>query len=313
LNLTVENINKAFGEKQVLRDVSFNVRAGSAFGLIGRNGSGKTTTIRIIMGIFPADSGTVTVDGAPSGQAIGNLSRRFGYLPEERGLYPKRVIADQMAYICELRGMTAADARRRSLEMLERLEAGEYYKKKLDTLSKGNQQKIQLAIALLNDPELVILDEPFSGLDPVNARILKDIVIQLAREGRTVIFSSHQMSHVEEFCDDICMIDDGRIVMDGNLREIKHSYPRDRLLISPDDGDTNALRRALESEDAAALLASCEYTPRGALVTLRDELSRSRLLSLIVGGGAKLDSFTVVEPTLEEIFIERAGRADEAV
>jgi ABC-2 type transport system ATP-binding protein len=261
------------------------------------------------MGLFPADSGTVTADGAPSGK----VSSRFGYLPEERGRYPKRVIADQMAYIGQLRGMTAADARRRSLEMLERLEAGEYYKKKLDTLSKGNQQKIQLAIALLNDPELVILDEPFSGLDPVNARILKDIVIQLAREGRTVIFSSHQMSHVEEFCDDICMIDDGRIVMDGNLRAIKRSYPRNRLLISPDDSDTDALRRTLESEGASAMLASCEYTPRGVYVVLRDENFRGRLLSLIVGGGAKIDSFAVVEPTLEEIFVERAGGADEAV
>jgi ABC-2 type transport system ATP-binding protein len=218
-----------------------------------------------------------------------------------------------MAYIGELRGMTAADARRQSLEMLERLGAGEYFKKKLDTLSKGNQQKIQLAIALLGDPELVILDEPFSGLDPVNARILKDTVTQLAREGRTVIFSSHQMSHVEEFCDDICMIDDGRIVMDGNLRAIKRSYPRNRLIISPDDGQSDALRRVLESETAAAMLASCEYTPRGALVSLRDEDSRGRLLSLVVASGAKIDSFAVIEPTLEEIFVERAGGANEAV
>ncbi|MDR2615828.1 MAG: ATP-binding cassette domain-containing protein, partial [Oscillospiraceae bacterium] len=201
MELIVDKLNKSFGEKRVLRDISFTVRPGSAFGLIGRNGSGKTTTIRIIMDLFPADSGTVTADGVPSGKVSG----RFGYLPEERGLYPKRLISDQMTYIGQLRGMTVSDARRRSVELLERLEAGEYYKKKLDTLSKGNQQKIQLAIALLNDPEIIILDEPFSGLDPVNARILKELVTQLAHEGRTIIFSSHQMAHVEEFCDDICM------------------------------------------------------------------------------------------------------------
>jgi ABC-2 type transport system ATP-binding protein len=309
LELTVDKINKSFGEKHVLRDVSFTVRPGSAFGLIGRNGSGKTTTIRIIMSLFPADSGTVTVDGAPSGL----VSSRFGYLPEERGLYPKRVIADQMAYIGQLRGMTASDARRRSAELLEQLEAGEYLKKKLSTLSKGNQQKIQLAIALLNDPEIVILDEPFSGLDPVNARILKDIVTQLAREGRTVIFSSHQMALVEEFCDEICMLDAGETVLSGNLRAIKRSYPRDRLFISPEDGGGGALRRALASPAAGALLASSEDTPRGTLATLRDENDRGKLLSLIVGAGVRIDSFAVAEPTLEEIFVERAGSADEAV
>jgi ABC-2 type transport system ATP-binding protein len=292
----------------VLHDISFTVRPGSAFGFIGRNGSGKTTTIRIIMDLFPADSGTVTVDGVPSGR----VSSRFGYLPEERGLYPKRVIADQMTYIGQLRGMTASDARRRSVELLERLEAQEYYKSKLDTLSKGNQQKIQLAIALLSDPEIVILDEPFSGLDPVNARILKDIVTQLAREGRTVIFSSHQMSHVEEFCDDICMIDAGKIVLSGNLRAIKRTYPRNRLLITADDGDGDALRLALEGE-GAALIESVDYTPRGALTVLRDENARGRLLSLLADGGVGIDSFTVVEPTLEEIFVEKAGKADETV
>jgi ABC-2 type transport system ATP-binding protein len=307
LELIADKINKSFGEKRVLRDISFAVRPGSAFGLIGRNGSGKTTTIRIIMGLFPADSGTVTADGEPSGK----VAARFGYLPEERGLYPKRLISEQMTYIGQLRGMTASDARRRSVELLERLEAGEYYKKKIDTLSKGNQQKIQLAIALLNDPEIIILDEPFSGLDPVNAHILKELVTQLAREGRTIIFSSHQMAHVEEFCDDICMIDLGQVVLSGNLREIKRTYPRNRLLITADEGDGDALRRALGSVAAAPLLASVEHTPRGALATLRVEAERGRLLSILTEAGVRIDSFSVIEPTLEEIFIERAGGANE--
>jgi ABC-2 type transport system ATP-binding protein len=309
LELVVDKINKSFGDNHVLRDISFSVRSGATYGLIGRNGSGKTTTIRVIMGLFPADSGSVAIDGEPPGRS----GARLGYLPEERGLYPKCVIADQMAYIGQLRGMAASAARRRSVELLERLDAGEYYKKKLNTLSKGNQQKIQLAAALIDDPEIVILDEPFSGLDPVNARILKELVTELARGGRMVIFSSHQMSHVEEFCDEICMIDKGQVVLAGNLKAIKRSYPRNRMLISPEDGAEGALRGALAQPEAGALLASAEDTPRGTLATLRDERDRGRLLALITQSGAGLDAFSVVEPTLEEIFVEKAGEADEAV
>jgi ABC-2 type transport system ATP-binding protein len=309
LELSVDKINKSFGANHVLRDVSFSARSGAAFGLIGRNGSGKTTTIRVIMGLFPAESGTVAVDGAPPARS----GARFGYLPEERGLYPKCVIADQMAYIGELRGMAPADARRRSAELLERLDAGEYYKKKLNTLSKGNQQKVQLAIALLNDPDIVILDEPFSGLDPVNARLLKELVTELARAGRMVIFSSHQMALVEEFCDEICMIDKGAVVLSGNLKAIKRSYPRNRMLITPEPGAEGALGAALAQPGAAALLGSAEDTPRGVLATLRDERDRGRLLSLIAQSGAGLDAFSVVEPSLEEIFVERAGGEHEAV
>jgi ABC-2 type transport system ATP-binding protein len=218
-----------------------------------------------------------------------------------------------MAYIGELRGMKPAAARRRSVELLDRLDAGEYYKKKLNTLSKGNQQKIQLAIALITDPDIVILDEPFSGLDPVNARLLKELVTELARDGRMIIFSSHQMAIVEEFCDDICMIDKGRVVLDGNLKAIKRSYPRNRMLISPEDGAGPALLAALGQPGTRSLLESAEDTPRGVLATLRDERDRGRLLSLITQGDVGLDAFSVVEPTLEEIFVEKAGDADETV
>lgn len=201
MELKVEGINKSFGAKHVLKDISFTARSGVAMDVLGRNGSGKTTTIRIIMDIYSSDSGCVTINGRPGKEFISKS--KIGYLPEERGLYPKRVIADQMAYLGELRGMKAKDARKRGKELLEKLEAGEYFGKKLDTLSKGNQQKIQLAIALINDPEIVILDEPFSGLDPVNAQILKRLVQELVDEGKMVLFSSHQMSYVEQFCDDI--------------------------------------------------------------------------------------------------------------
>jgi ABC-2 type transport system ATP-binding protein len=262
------------------------------------------------MGLFPADSGTVTVDGS----TVLKSGARFGYLPEERGLYPKRVISEQMSYIGQLRGLTAHDARERSKAMLEKLEAAEYYNKKLDTLSKGNQQKIQLAIALISDPEIVILDEPFSGLDPVNARILKDLVQELVRDGRIVIFSSHQMGNVEEFCDDICMIDSGEIVMSGRLRDIKMSYPRDRLLITPEDGDFDGYAQLLRSDAALdGVVARVAASPRGCVVTLRDETRRPDLLAALSRGGRAVASFSVMEPTLEEIFVERAGRADEEV
>jgi len=305
MRLTVDTINKSFGEKHVLKDLSFEANGG-AFGLLGRNGSGKTTTIRIIMDIFLPDSGGVLLDGKPFAQYTG----RIGYLPEERGLYPKRPIVEQMAYIGALRGMKAADARKRGLALLERLGAEEYYKKKLDTLSKGNQQKIQLAIALINDPELVILDEPFSGLDPVNARILKDMVNELVAEGRTVIFSSHQMANVEEFCNDLCIINAGETVLSGSLRDIKKSYPRNRIMLVPQDENMEALRQtSLTHAAVSGLVETAEVTAQGCVVTLKRAEDRGVLFHAMAGAGHELDVFRVMEPTLEEIFVEKCGDA----
>ena len=195
--LELRDIHKSFGEKKVLTGVSFRAESGKAFGLLGRNGAGKTTSIRILMGVFPADSGEVLVDGKP----IDHRSIGMGYLPEERGLYPKKKIIDQLIYFAELKGMRYADAVKAVDRWLERLEMTEYRDKRLDTLSKGNQQKIQLITALAHDPEVVILDEPFSGLDPVNAMLLKDVVKEEIQRGKIVLFSSHQMSYIEEFCD----------------------------------------------------------------------------------------------------------------
>ena len=336
------NINKSFGQNHVLRDVSFNAKSGAALGLLGRNGSGKTTTIRIIMDLFPADSGGVTIDGKPSKQFL----NRIGYLPEERGLYPKRLICEQMAYIGELRGMKPVTARERSLMLLKKLGAEDYYRQKLMTLSKGNQQKIQLAIALLNDPEIVILDEPFSGLDPVNATLLKNLVAEITREGRLVFFSSHQMSYVEEFCDDICILNEGRIVLSGNLKQIKRSYPRNRVLLAPEDGDDAKLAEqirgiadldgifvsvevgggatpgssgyslhtegsSLQNEGSSPYHSEGSSTNRpeggGCIVTLRHESDKSALFGAIAANNIAIDSFSVIEPTLTEIFVEKAG------
>jgi len=304
MRLTVDTLNKSFGDKHVLKDLSFESKGG-AFGLLGRNGSGKTTTIRIIMDIFPADSGTVLFDGKP----LRSFKGRIGYLPEERGLYPKRPIVEQMAYIGALRGMKAADAKKRGLELLKRLDAEEHYKKKLDTLSKGNQQKIQLAIALINDPELVILDEPFSGLDPVNARTLKELVTELAAEGRTIIFSSHQMASVEEFCSELCIINAGHPVMSGNLRQIKKSYPRNRILLVPQDENAEALRQTVLAQEALrGLTEKAETNAQGCVVTLRRPEDKGRLLQVVADAGHEIDVFKVMEPSLEEIFVEKCGQ-----
>lgn len=309
MQLKVNAVNKSFGSNHVLKDISFTARSGVAMGMLGRNGSGKTTTIRIIMDIYPSDSGNVTIDGKPSKDFISKI----GYLPEERGLYPKRIISDQMAYLGELRGMRARDARSKGKELLEKLDAQEYFDKKLDTLSKGNQQKIQLAIALINSPEIIILDEPFSGLDPVNAQILKALVQDLVKEGKMVIFSSHQMSYVEQFCDDICMIDKGRIVLEGKLRDIKKSYPRNRILIASDAGNLTGIQRLIRNERLHNIIRSSEITPDGLIINLSADDGRSTVLHSITQAGIEIDTFRVVEPTLEEIFVERAGVEYEAV
>ena len=195
MKLELKNINKSFGAKQVLSSISLETVGGKAFGLLGRNGAGKTTTIRILMNVIPANAGEILIDGAP----IDYREIKLGYLPEERGLYPKKVVLEQLVYFSMLHGMSRKDAVREIDRWLERLGMSEYRNKRLDTLSKGNQQKIQLVTALAHDPDIVILDEPFSGLDPVNAQLLKDVVREEIARGKIVLFSSHQMSYIEEF------------------------------------------------------------------------------------------------------------------
>ena len=305
MQLVIDKLNKSFGTKHVLRDLSFTAKSGVAMGLLGRNGSGKTTTIRTIMGIFPADSGSSTLDGVPSQR----VRERIGYLPEERGLYPKRIISEQMAYIGTLRGLQPKVAKERSKELLKRLEAEEYYEKKLDTLSKGNQQKIQLAIALLTDPDVVILDEPFSGLDPVNSQILKRVVGELVAEGKLVLFSSHEMGYVEAFCDDICIIHKGQIVLDGSLRKIKADYPRHQILVTPEVAGANELRtQLLQLDTVANLAAGIEAQGHACLVTLRNEGDKRALFSALTESRIAIDAISVVEPSLEDIFVEKVGR-----
>ena len=227
MKLEIKNIYKSFGSKKVLKGVSFFAESGEAFGLLGRNGAGKTTSIRILMDVFAPENGEVLIDGKP----VDYDKIRIGYLPEERGLYPKKKIIDQLVYFAELNGMSKRDAVKAVDYWLKRLKMSEHRNKRLDTLSKGNQQKIQLITALAHNPQIIILDEPFSGLDPVNAMLLKDVVKEQIEKGKIVLFSSHQMNYIEEFCSKIGIINNGEMVLQGSLHDIKRNYVRDRLVV----------------------------------------------------------------------------------
>ena len=304
--LEVKHLSKNFGEKRAVDDLSFTVREGVAYGFLGRNGAGKTTTIRILMNVFREDSGEALFDNVPAYKE----SKKIGYLPEERGLYGKRGVLEQLIYYGRLKGLDKKLAESEAKAKLAEMEAEEYTYKKLETLSKGNQQKVQLAVAMLGDPDVIILDEPFSGLDPINAQVLKNAVRRQVDEGRTVIFSSHQMAQVEEFCDDICIIDKGHAVLEGNLTQIKRSYPRDLLYVEAEEGmSSKPLDSVLET-----LPYVVSFTPKGNgfLVKLTDPGIRSQLLRALEEADERIDSFYVVEPSLEQIFVEKAGAIDPA-
>ena len=291
MKLELRDIYKSFGPKQVLKGVSFTAESGRAFGLLGRNGAGKTTSIRILMDVFPADSGEVLIDGEP----IRYDQVRIGYLPEERGLYPKKKIFDQLVYFARLQGMDRAGAGRAVDRWLKRLDMAEYRDKRLDTLSKGNQQKIQLVTALAHDPQIVILDEPFSGLDPVNAMLLKDVVKEEIGRGKIVLFSSHQMNYIEEFCDHIAILQGGSIVLTGDLKEIKRSYPRNRLEI-----------RSREAEKIAQAFGGRLLGEDSVLVTMQDPAEKAALMQTLAAG-FDVDEIRVFEPSLNDIFVEYTG------
>jgi len=296
MRLTAENITKSFGAKQVLKGINLGVESGRALGLLGRNGAGKTTMIRIIMQVFPADSGRVLLDGKP----LDTNQIKIGYLPEERGLYPKKVILEQLLYFAALRGVSARQAKKDALRLLDRLGMGEYANKKLDTLSKGNQQKIQLIATLICDPQIVILDEPFSGLDPVNAMLLEDLVKECIQQGKIVFFSSHQMNYVEEFCNEIAILNQGKIVLSGNIREIKRGYERNRLLISTRQAENV---RQWASALPAELVTQVGEQEGDLLVTLADVGKKDAFLSALTAQGFDIDGFRIYEPSLNDIFV----------
>ena len=291
--LELKNIDKSFGDAKVLKGISFRAESGKAFGLLGRNGAGKTTTIRILMNVFPSTGGEILVDGKP----IDYNKLGIGYLPEERGLYPKKIIIDQLVYFAELKGMSAKDATRAVDYWLGRLGMTDCRNKRLDTLSKGNQQKIQLITALAHNPDIVILDEPFSGLDPVNAMLLKDVVKEQISLGKVVLFSSHQMSYIEEFCDSIAIINAGKVAISGELRDIKRNYLRDKLVVSSTESDK------IRSD----LGEACTEREDGTLLVKLNSPDEKQAMMKRLAENYDIDEIKVFEPSLNDIFVEYAG------
>lgn len=309
--LEVKKLNKSFGDNHVLKDLSFTASSGSAFGLLGRNGAGKTTTIRILMDVFKADSGEIFLNGKPF--SVDRLA--VGYLPEERGLYMKEKILRQMIYIGELRNLSYKEARDNALSWLSRFAMSDMANARLETLSKGNQQKIQLAVALINNPDLIVFDEPFSGLDPVNANLLKEIILEQVKENKLVFFSSHQMSYVEDICRDLAILYDGKIVIQGSLQEIRRSWPRDRIELQLRDENrflsTQEMHQVLKEGQADGKfrvpLTSIKENKESVILHLKEAADQDRLLQELSQSSFHIDMFRIVEPNLEEIFVHYTG------
>jgi ABC-2 type transport system ATP-binding protein len=298
MSLNVEHLNKNFGQVQAIKDLSMDVPEGALFGFLGPNGAGKTTTMRMILDLIRPDSGQITWNGAP----VREVARRsFGYLPEERGLYPKMEVEAQLLFLARLSGLSKQDAHASLDEWLERFQITENRHKKVGDLSKGNQQKVQFLAAVLHDPTILIMDEPFSGLDPVNALVLKEAFLELHRRGKTIIFSTHQLEQVEELCEDMVLINQGQVVVQGRVQEIKHQHGR------------NVARLTLDNDPEALWL---EQLP-GVQVTKRRQdylemqfqahLPPNLIVETALQHGGIISRFEVVEPSLTDIFIELVG------
>jgi len=288
--LEIKNVYKSFGIKEVLKGISITAKSGTALGILGRNGAGKTTTIRILMNVFPMDKGEIYIDGKP----ISYDKISFGYLPEERGLYPKKKIIDQLTYFAELKGVERKKAVKSIDYWLERLGMSEYRNKRLDTLSKGNQQKIQMITALAHDPQIIIFDEPFSGLDPVNSLLLKDVIQEQIKNNKIVLFSSHQMSYIEEFCNNIAIMNGGEIVLSGNLDHIKRNYSRDTLSIR-----SLQVKNILRDYPDNCVQINDEYIE----FSLSSPEDKMKIINMI-STKYDIDEIKVKEPSLNDIFIE---------
>lgn len=306
MKLEVKDITKLFGDKQVLHGISFEVQSGRALGLLGRNGAGKTTTIRILMDVFRANSGEVLLDG----EKFNQRKHLIGYLPEERGLYPKKKVIEQMVYLGRIRGISKSKAVANSKKWLKRLGVLEYENAKLETLSKGNQQKVQLASTLVCDPDIVILDEPFSGLDPVNSRILQDVVMELIGQNKIVIFSSHQMSYVEEFCKDIVIINKGDVVLSGDLDNIKREFGKNQLIVSAVDKTLDDLENII-NEHMSDILEITGRTKEELIIKNVADVSRKQILSKFISENIEIERFETYKPSLNDIFVSKVGDADE--
>lgn len=299
MSLKLEHVTKRFGTFTAVDDLSLEIPEHAIFGFLGANGAGKTTSFRMILNLIDPTSGTITWKGEPI-----NYSRtdEIGYLPEERGLYPKLKVQEQIVYLAKLRGMDKRSAQKELIEWLDRFQVPQYLDKKVEELSKGNQQKIQFIASVIHKPKLLILDEPFSGLDPVNVEMMKEAVKDLAKEGTSIVFSSHRMDHVEELCEHLCMMQHGKPILHGNLTEIKRSFGRKNLKVQA-DFDLSFIERI------PGVLKAKFYTDT-ALFQIENEEVSQRILEELQGKGF-VRKFELDEPSLNDIFIEKAGESYE--
>ncbi|MCR0396332.1 ATP-binding cassette domain-containing protein [[Clostridium] innocuum] len=302
MELQVHDLHKSFDGREVLHGISFSISSGKALGLLGRNGAGKSTTIRILMDVFKADQGNMSMNG----KTFHAKDYNIGYLPEERGLYPKKKVSEQLIYLATLRGLSHGEAKANLKKWLKRLGIEEYENRVLDTLSKGNQQKVQLAQTLMCDPDIVILDEPFSGLDPVNSQTLKEVVQEQIQDGKFVIFSSHQMNYVEEFCEDIVILHHGDVVLQGNLKQIKKEYGKNRIVIRALYPKKQEFRELLETQ-CQELLHIYEEKDGGFIIELQPNVNKRDVLTRMLELEVDLEAFQLYEASLTDIFVSKAG------
>lgn len=296
MGLVLENVRKSYSGKNVVDNISFNMDKPGVFGLLGTNGAGKTTTIRMILGIIKKDSGNITWNG----KSVERKNVNFGYLPEERGIYPKIKIYDQLMYFAELKGMKRQEADDEIKKWAEKLQVSEYLNMQAEKLSKGNQQKIQFMTAILHNPDLIILDEPFSGLDPINSGLLKDVIIELINRGKYIIMSSHQMMSIEEFCKDVVILNKGKTVLSGNLNEIKSKYPANRINLITNKNVDDIIKKCnieiyINKENQYEL-------------KINSEADGNKLFKELSKTDVEVTKFEIMKPSLNDIFIEKVGK-----
>lgn len=295
MGLELKDVCKNFGTKQAVKHLNLIINKPGVYGLLGTNGAGKTTTIRMILGIIKKTAGTITWNG----KEVTRENVNFGYMPEERGVYPKTKIYDQLMYFAKLKGITSAEANKAIDYWLKRLQMEEYRDALAEKLSKGNQQKIQFIIAVMNDPELIVLDEPFSGLDPVNTETLSEVMKELIAKGKYIIMSSHQMSSIEEFCTDLTILNRGDTVLQGNLEKIKNSYSSEKLELIVNQNIDNFVK-----EENLEII---ENKDNHYLIKQKDEKQGEELLKKLINSNIRITKFEMKKPTLNEIFIEKVG------
>lgn len=295
MGLKIENVSKSYGDKKVVDNINIELNNPGVFGVLGTNGAGKTTTIRMLLGILKKDEGKISWNG----KEVTRKNVNFGYLPEERGIYPKTKIYDQLMYFAKLKGMRKEEADKQINYWMKRLEVEEYKNMTAEKLSKGNQQKIQFITAVVHDPDLIVLDEPFSGLDPVNTELIRNIILELIEKQKYIIMSAHQMSVVEEFCTNILILNKGKTVLQGNLTEIKNTYPANKVLLITKENIEDKIKEASLS---ILLKKENEYE-----VKIDNEEQAYNLLNSLVNSNIKIEKFEIKKPSLHDIFIEKVG------